>query len=246
MEMDASNRKLNPVNASCIEEKKKDSSSMEAWGGAKRPVRVNVIIENISNAKIENLNAIEKNNYSIPADNMEQADSSKKSSLPAEMKKNMNNKSNKNKSKHTSNIEFTLCFKLKSLFSTPSSVLEKNKLKVFENLNEFLNQRMDLIHYLRTLYSLDITNHLLFNSYQKKMLEYPFKPNIFSKEDLHVFGLDRKLESYLSKREISGYYHSQLEENKLDKYDRKILKILPQELTDKIENISRMLEDDYY
>jgi len=91
---------------------------------------------------------------------------------------------------------------------------------------------MDLIYYLRTLYAIEIMQSLLFNPFQKKLLEYPFKPNIFGKEDLHNFGLDKQEEAIFPKNEITDYYKSRKKENILDKYDIGIFNFLPKALTE--------------
>jgi len=132
---------------------------------------------------------------------------------------------------------------LKGFCSSPSKDSDKKKAQVFKDLDNYLNQRMDLIYYLRTLYAIDITHSLLFNPTQKKMLEYPFKPYIFTREDLHSFELDRKLDAKMHQNEVSDYFGTRLKENKLDKFDRKIFKILPQELTRKIENRAEIDKD---
>jgi len=94
---------------------------------------------------------------------------------------------------------------------------------------------MDLTYYLRTLHTIDITDSLLLNPFQKKLLEYPFKPNIFSKDDLHAFGLDKPEEDCFPKSEITDYFVARIKEKKLDKYDTKIFKLLPKALTGDID-----------
>ncbi len=78
-------------------------------------------------------------------------------------------------------------------------------------------------------------NSFLFNPFQKKLLEYPFKPNIFSNDDLHDFGLDKQEESSVPKSEITEYFTERIEKKTLDKYDRKIFTLLPLELTSEID-----------
>jgi len=204
----------------------------------KNRVLSDIIIENKAqakpNAKAEKLSEIKLNNYVLP-------EAQAQENLNPELLKKSNLSSERNNSSKTNkNIKFGFCFRLKRLksyFSTPSSDLEKKKVLVFENLNDYLDQRLNLIYYLRTLYTINIMNSLLFNPYQKRMLEYPFKPNIFSKEDLDLFGLSKKSETNpLINNEISEYFGMRLEEKKLDKYDRKIFKILPKEITAKIDH----------
>jgi len=150
---------------------------------------------------------------------------------------NINNINNIESSKnpHGPNIKFSLAFSLKSYCCNPKTTKEKKKLQVFSNLNDYLNKRMDLTYYLRTLHTIDITNSLLLNPFQKKLLEYPFKPNIFSSEDLHAFGLDKQEEASFPKSEITDYFAARIEKKKLDKYDRKIFKVLPKALLGEID-----------
>lgn len=60
--------------------------------------------------------------------------------------------------KETTNISFPISFILKSYIFKPKQPTKKKKLEFFSKLNDYLNQRMDLIYYLRTLYTIDITN----------------------------------------------------------------------------------------
>lgn len=204
----------------------------------------NIIIEN--NPKTEKPNAFKVNNFMINNNDKSNPDLFNKSDLSSISKNisiNKNKSERNNESKNNSNIKFGLCFGIKNYFSSPSSYSEKKKLRVFLNLNKFLNQRMDLIYYLRTLYTIDITNSLLFNPFQKKLLEYPFKPNIFSKEDLHYFGLDKKIDSGFLQGDITDYFVTRFRENCLDKYDRKIFKILPKALTINIDSRLEIVEN---
>jgi len=123
------------------------------------------------------------------------------------------------------------------------NIAEKMKLQVFDNLKDYLSKRMDLIYYLRTLYATEITNSLLFNPFQKKLLEYPFKPNIFSSEDLHAFGLDKQEEESYPKSEITDYFAARIKEKKLDKHDMKIFKLLPKALTSEIDTEPKMVRE---
>ncbi len=145
---------------------------------------------------------------------------------------NLKNLQQKNDS---ANMNFTLSFIIRYCICNPKSTREKKKLKVFSNLNNYLTQRMDLIYYLRTLFAIEMTNSFIFNPFQKKLLEYPFKPNIFNGEDLHAFGLDKQDEAKYPKSEITDYYNSRIKENTIDKYDITILKHLPQALTGDID-----------
>jgi len=141
------------------------------------------------------------------------------------------------------NLKFSFSFMIKSYFCKRKNTTEKKKLQVILNLKDYLSKRMDLIYYLRTLYATEITNSLLFNPFQKKLLEYPFKPNIFSSEDLHAFGLDKQEETSYPKSEITDYFSARIKEKNLDRYDIKILNLLPKALTDEIDIEPKMVRD---
>jgi len=151
---------------------------------------------------------------------------------------NLKNPQNK---KDSPNMNFTLAFIIKYCICNPKSTKEKKKLKVFSTLNDYLDQRMDLIYYLRTLFAIEITNSFIFNPFQKKLLEYPFLPNIFNEEDLHAFGLDKQEEASFPKSEITDYFNSRIKEKTMDKYDITILKLLPETLTGDIDIIKPSL-----
>lgn len=74
------------------------------------------------------------------------------------------------------------------------------------------------------------------------MLEYPFKPNIFIREDLHSFGLDKQKEACYPKDEIEEYFVGRNKEKKLDKFDLKIFKILPEALTKNVDIKAKWIE----
>jgi len=132
---------------------------------------------------------------------------------------------------------------MKYYICNKKNTTEKRKLQVFLNLKDYLSKRMDLIYYLRTLYATEITNSLLFNPFQKKLLELPFKPNIFSKEDLFIFGLDKQEEASYPKSEITDYFADRIKEKKLDNYDIKIFKLLPKVLNDEIDLEPKMVRE---
>jgi len=140
--------------------------------------------------------------------------------------------SNPQFTKESPNMKFSLCFILKSYICKPKTSKGKKKIQVFSYLKDYLSQRMDMIYYLRTIYAIEITHSLIFNPFQKKLLEYPFKPNIFRSEDLHAFGLDKKEEAIFPKSEIIDYHKARKKENNLDKYDIEIFRLLPKELTE--------------
>ncbi len=163
-------------------EKEKDKQIIETWGKLKSRSIINT----------EELFDIKKiNNY---------INDERQSPDPERMIRNINSISNPQnelnpektfQNKESPNMTYSISFIMKSFIcKRKKNIAEKMKLQVFDNLKDYLSKRMDLIYYLRTLYATEITNSLLFNPFQKKLLEYPFKPNIFSSEDLHSFGLD--------------------------------------------------------
>ncbi len=137
--------------------------------------------------------------------------------------------------KQSPNMTFLLSFIVKSFCCNRKTAKDKKKLQVYSNLKDFYIKRMDMIYYLRTLNAIEVTNSMLFNPNQKKLLEYPFKPNIFSIEDLHAFGMNKQEEASFPKSEITDYFAARIEKRKLDKYDRKIFKVLPKALLGEID-----------
>jgi len=135
----------------------------------------------------------------------------------------------------SNNITFLLSFIVKSFCCNRKTAIDKKKLEVYSNLKDYYIKKMDMIYYLRTLNGIEVTNSMLFNPYQKKLLEYPFKPNIFNIEDLHAFGMNKQEEASFPQSEITDYFTKRIEKKKLDKYDRKIFKLLPKAITGELD-----------
>jgi hypothetical protein len=150
-------------------------------------------------------------------------------------KKDFNFISNENTNKNSKNIIFGISFFLKSLICEPKDIIQKRKLKAYKDLVCFLDQRMYLIHYLKMLYSINITNSLLFNSTQKKIIDKPAKPNIFRIDDLKLYGLYNLQEENSDNKEILEYYNSKLTEKNLDKYDKTLVQFLPENIKNSID-----------
>ena len=151
------------------------------------------------------------------------------------IKKDFNVNSNENTDKNSKNIIFGIFFILKSFICAPTDIIQKRKSKAYKDLVGFLDQRMDLIHYLKMLYSINVTNSLLFNSTQKKIIDNLAKPNIFRKDDLKLYGLYNLHEENSDHKEILEYYNSKLTEKNLDKYDKTLVQFLPVNIKNSID-----------
>jgi len=193
----------------------KDKKIIENWGELRRKS-----IFSKEEFNVKKINNYINNNINYEKPNEENFKEIKQSSSNPQFKK------------ESPNMKFSLSFILKSYICKPKTFTGKKKLQVFSNLKDYLSEKMDLIYYLRTLYAIEITHSLLFNPFQKKLLEYPFKPNIFSSEDLHAFGLDKQEEAIFPKSEITDYQKTRKKENNFDKYDIGIFKLLPNALTE--------------
>lgn len=82
-------------------------------------------------------------------------------------------------------------------------------------------------------------NSLLFNPTQKKMLDHTVKPNIFRFEDLKMYGLYKHKDENADCKEIVEYYAAKLNEKDFDKFDQKIVQILPERVRKLIEKDSQ-------
>ncbi len=136
------------------------------------------------------------------------------------------------------NIEFGIIFWLKSMICTPSDKTGKKKVKILNDIMGFLNQRMDFLVYFKMQYSIDLANSLLFNSTQKKILDFAANPNVLYSEDINLYGLNKKIDDRLDYNEILNYYIEKKNENTLNDYDHGLIQILPERVKQVIENDS--------
>lgn len=130
----------------------------------------------------------------------------------------------------TRNIEFTSFFWVKTSICKPKEHFEKRKFTILKDLIGYLNQRLDINYYLKMLYSIDISNNLLFDSMQKKIIDNAAKPNIFSVNDLKFYGLQKLRDKNVDNQEITEYYNSKFAQKNADKYDKILMQILPEKV----------------
>ncbi len=146
-------------------------------------------------------------------------------------------------------LSFNFFFKLRNYFCQ-RLLLEKEKFKakVFTEIENYLNQRLDVTYYLKNLVKFEKICGMHLNKIQNMSMEYIGKEDIFnlvqSKEENDsltknkinsINAVDRSIED-INKFQIIKYFNGRLKNNSMTDIDRQILLFIDDDLKYKINH----------
>jgi len=105
----------------------------------------------------------------------------------------------------------------------------KNKSHLYDFLRRFINDRMDVTFYLKTLEKFDRVRVLLFNYYQNLCLDFTKIPNLSNKDELSNYDMDLQ-DKKISHEEIVEYFNFRIMNKEMDECDQHLLNIVAAEI----------------
>jgi hypothetical protein len=114
-------------------------------------------------------------------------------------------------------LKYTFCFWRKST---------KEKARIFRFLQNYLNERLDVIYYLRTLEILDRMKKILFNRHQNLSLDFLKTPNLYDQKELDSFDLDLNRNIDKKFNDLVLYYSQKIKNKELNEVDEKLLNMI--------------------
>jgi hypothetical protein len=151
-----------------------------------------------------------------------------------EEKNSVNNINQKSYNHNIIQSNFGMLFLIKKNLCT--SMLSKEERRFNDILlltNKYLNARLDVITYIRTLDTLDSIKSLLFNHYQNISLNFIKKQKISSQEDLDELQIS-PTEDKSKIKDLVEYYNKLTRTNTLSNIDRQLLPLLNDEIQKQI------------
>jgi hypothetical protein len=130
-------------------------------------------------------------------------------------------------------INFGICFTLaKKILG--SCYKPKDKNVIFDFIERYVNGRLDVTYYLKTLEKFDRVRVILFNYYQNLLLDYTKIPNLRNRQELINLDLDLNKNEEISNEELANYFNFRIKNDELDEYDEQLLKIVLPEIRNKV------------
>jgi len=142
-------------------------------------------------------------------------------------------KDNKTKKTKVRNINLGYCFKFTYLFCKKNNN-NRHSYKIYDILNSYINNRIDIICYLEYLDYFDKFKYFCFNESQQISFEFFKKPNIYTNNDLEK--LKKKPLNYCTrnKEKIVSYYTNLFENEGQTKTDEIIFENLSYDIKENI------------
>jgi hypothetical protein len=107
---------------------------------------------------------------------------------------------------------------------------------LFNNALEYLNERLDVIYYIKAVEKLDRLKVLLLNYNQNISLDYIKKPNLNSKNDLDSLHINLTRNYDKEMNDLILYYKQKLERNELDELDKQLIELIDPIIQNKIHS----------
>jgi hypothetical protein len=142
----------------------------------------------------------------------------------------------KMKNNQINSIQFGLCFRIKHRICT-RKYIDKSTFKVHDYLIRYFTDRLDVIHYLKTLNVVHRMRIVLFNYYQNLSFDYVKTPNLACKSDIDSLELYSDILKDTKFNQLIDYYTDKKIKNKMTRHDELLFKMLDPEVTNKVEKI---------
>jgi hypothetical protein len=166
----------------------------------------------------------------------------KNSKLPSFIRKpnlRLENKSNnsscRNHKVKSFTLKFGICFHIKRhicFFRKLSSAEIQNE-KIFKFLSSYFRERMELIHYLKTLEVIDKIKLIIFNNFQNLSFEFLKKPNLFKEEFFEQMSLEQNKKKENIYKDLVNYYGHRIKCKEMDSVDEKLLDMVDPQIRSK-------------
>jgi hypothetical protein len=121
-------------------------------------------------------------------------------------------------------INFGIFFALKHTFCLWKT--KNEKVKIFKFVRNYLSDRLDVLHYLKTLENVDRLKTILFNQHQNLSFEFLKTPNLYNKDELESLHLDLNTNCDKNFNNLVGYYSQQMKNNEMTDTDEKLLNMI--------------------
>jgi hypothetical protein len=105
---------------------------------------------------------------------------------------------------------------------------EKEKIYVF--LKNYLKERLDVLHYLKTLETIDRMKLIFFNHYQSMSFEFLKTPNLCSESELENLDLEFNKDLERDFNDLVDYFSHRMHSKELDEIDQKLLNFIDPEI----------------
>ncbi len=105
----------------------------------------------------------------------------------------------------------------------------KNNSHLYDFLKRYINERMDVTFYLKTLEKFDRVRVLLFNYYQNLCLDFTKIPNLSNQDELTNYDMDIQ-DKKISHEEIVEYFNYRIKNREMDECDQQLLNIVTPEI----------------
>lgn len=116
-------------------------------------------------------------------------------------------------------FKFNLCF-----FCLSEN--DKKEKKLYNSATRFLNQKLDIIHFLWVNEKVEKMSLLIFNEEQNMALNYTKKPCLIKEDELKLHGINLEEENPSRNLEkLNEYFKAKIPD--LDNYDKKLIEMLP-------------------
>jgi hypothetical protein len=104
------------------------------------------------------------------------------------------------------------------------------KEKVFVFLNNYLKERLDVVHYLKKLEIIDRMRTLFFNYYQSLSFEFLKTPNLCNESEMKNFDLEINKNSEKNFNDLVDYFSYRVNNKELDEIDENLLNYVNPEI----------------
>jgi hypothetical protein len=128
-------------------------------------------------------------------------------------------------------LNFGIWFSIKVNYC-PSKFFKNNpeKEKVFVFLNNYLKERLDVVHYLKKLEIIDRMRTLFFNYYQNLSFEFLKTPNLCNESEMKNFDLKIDKNAEENFNDLVDYFSYRFNNKELDQVDENLLNYINPEI----------------
>ena len=98
-----------------------------------------------------------------------------------------------------------------------------DKEKLFNFLDNYLKERLDVVHYLKKLEIIDRMRTLFFNYYQSLSFEFLKTPNLSNEHEMKKFDLEINKNSEKNFNDLVDYFSFRVKNKEIDEIDEKLL-----------------------
>jgi hypothetical protein len=102
----------------------------------------------------------------------------------------------------------------------------KSKLELYDKITGYVAEKLDIVHYIKSLENLDRAILLLLNTEQKSAFEFIKRPNLTDEAEMACFEIDFNKDPMKRAVNVINYYIRKAKEGDLDDKDREIFPLI--------------------